>query len=287
MRALGEQCCKLLNVIPAKGGVSKCFSPHMIMNKTHLQCDKDFKHMIGDCGMANAPTDNTMKPRAVEAIHLRPVDGAQGGHECMHLQTGKRIQSTRFEPLLITETVMRHVEKLATKQGTLSFKITTRDGKMLCDSAQIAGVDDEASQNENDDENESTNEECEIHNEEFEEVEEECESTDDETSECSAASQNEANCDQNDDEENTTNNNNDDNCSEGINEDADGHSEGTNEDADGHSEGANEGADGQNEDDEDVDNTRPRRSARTTKAVERLDPQWKGKSYHQTKKNTQ
>jgi len=262
IRALGEQCCKLLNVIPAKGGVSKYFSPHMIMNKTHLQYDKDFKYMIGDYGMANAPTDNTMKPRAVEAIYLRPIESAQGGHECMHLQTGKQTQSTRFEPLLITETVIRHVEKLATKQGILSFKITTRDGKVLYDSAQIAGVDDEASQNENDDENESTNEEYEIYNDEFEEIEEQYESTDDETSEYSTASNNEANYEQNNVEENTASNNNDENDSEGTNEDADGH----------------------DENDEDIENTGPRRSARTTKEVERLDPQWKGQTYHQTKK---
>ena len=70
IRALGEQCCKFLNIIPAKGGVSKYFSPYIITEKLNLNYDKDFKFLIGDYGMANAPTDNTMKARAVEEIYL-------------------------------------------------------------------------------------------------------------------------------------------------------------------------------------------------------------------------
>ena len=254
IRVLGEQCCKMLNIIPAKGGVSKYYSPHMIMKRTNLNYNKDFKHMIGDYGMANAPTDNTMKARAVEVIYLRPVENAQGGHECMHLNTGKKIVSTRFQPLLITDTVIKQVERLATAQGILSFKITTKNGNVLFDSAQIAGVDyGNAPQNQNEDETVS---EYELHDEEFEEIEETYESSDEE-SEYSVATNQEANSEQNN------------NKDEHENDDA--------------SEGSIETADGQESEEQDVAVNEPRRSTRTTTEIERLEPKWGGKVYHQTK----
>ena len=44
--------------------------------------------------------------------------------------------------MLITSTVIKKIERLATKQGILSSKITTCDGNILYDSAKIAGVND-------------------------------------------------------------------------------------------------------------------------------------------------
>ena len=162
------------------------------MKKRNLNYDKDFKHLIGDYGMANQPTDNTMKARAVETIYLRPLESSQGGHECMNLITGKKITSTRFEPLLITDIVVGQVEKLATRQGIFSFKINTNYEEKLYDSAKIAGVgSEEATKDEK-----SIIEEYEIHNEEFEEEEENYESSDEENenvSEYSEASSKEDN----------------------------------------------------------------------------------------------
>ena len=208
IRALGEQCCKLLNVILAKGGVSKYYSHFMIMKKRNLNYDKDFKHLIGDYGMANQPTDNTMKARAVGTIYLRPLDSSQGGHECINLITGKKITSTRIEPLLITDIVVRQVEKLATRQGILSFKINTNYEEIGYDSAKIIGVgSEEATKDE-----QSIIKEYKIHNEKFEEVEENYKSSDEENenvSEYSAASSKEDNYEQNIIENNKNNNDND------------------------------------------------------------------------------
>ena len=122
----------------------------------------------------------------------------------MYLTTGKTITSTKFHPLLITTTVIKQVEKLATRQGILSFKITTRDGMILYDSAKIAGVDNEEATNNNEtNDNDSIIEEYEIQNEEFEEIEEPYESSEDdeEASEYSMASNEEANYEQNNNEE--------------------------------------------------------------------------------------
>ena len=274
IRTLGELCCKLLNLLPAKGGVSKYYNPYMIMKKRNLNYNKDFKHLIGDYGMANAPTDNTMKARAIEAIYLQPIESAQAGHECMNLITGKTILSTRFEPLLITKTVIQQVERLATKQGIQSFKITNQEGETLYDSAKTAGVNEEeaSTTTTTTEDNESTTEEYEeykLYNEEFKEVDEpyKNEKSDNEESEYSTASKEEANYEQNNDKDN--NDNDDDNENDEDYESQGDTSEGTTEDADGH---------------KDEESERPRRSTQTTKEVERLEPRWRGQMYHQTDK---
>ena len=76
--------------------------------------------------MANVPTDDAMKARAIEAICLWPVESAQGGQECMNSLTGQTVPSSRFQPSLIAKIVMQQVERMARKQGTQSFEITTK-----------------------------------------------------------------------------------------------------------------------------------------------------------------
>ena len=61
----------------------------------------------------------------------------------MNLATSKTIRSNKFHPMLITSTVIKQVEQLATKQGILNFKITTRDGNIVYDSAKIVGANDD------------------------------------------------------------------------------------------------------------------------------------------------
>ena len=180
----------------------------------------------------------------------------------MHLHTGKKIVSTRFQPLLITDTVIKQVERLATAQGILSFKITTKNGNVLFDSAQIAGVDyGDAPQNQKED---KTVAEYELHDEEFEEIEETYESSDEE-SEYSVATI--AKCRN---EVTTMTNSEQNNNKDGY----------KNDDA---SEGSTETADGQESEEQDVAVNEPRRSTRTTTEIERLEPKWGGKVYHQTK----
>ena len=113
-----------MNALPVKGGASKHCSPHMILKRKLLDHGRDFKYPLGDCGTAGSHTDNTMKGRAVEAIHLRPLDKDQGGHECMNLITGKRMTCGRFECLMTAQTAMDQVERIAHKQNAMSFEIT-------------------------------------------------------------------------------------------------------------------------------------------------------------------
>ena len=44
---------------------------------SYVQAEHDPKHR------------NTNKPRTVDGIYLRPLNNQQGGHEVMHLYTGK------------------------------------------------------------------------------------------------------------------------------------------------------------------------------------------------------
>jgi hypothetical protein len=67
---------------------------------------------------------NTMEPRTKWAICLRPTGNMQGSYKFMSLCTGKKIVRCKFTEMLITESVIRQVNKWAKKdraQSRLTF----------------------------------------------------------------------------------------------------------------------------------------------------------------------
>ena len=123
-------CTKQLNYFPQRGGVSKYFSPHMIMSQRDLDYERDLKVPFGAyvqaCHEPN-PT-NTNAPRAIDAIYLMPLDNAQGGHEDMDLNSGRVVTRRKVTPLPVTPSVIKAVEAMAAKQGMKSLKFKNRHG---------------------------------------------------------------------------------------------------------------------------------------------------------------
>ena len=64
-----------LNYFPVKGGVSKYYSPRMILLGENLNYDKHFQVPFGSYAQACHEPDpsNTQVARAIDAIYLRPV----------------------------------------------------------------------------------------------------------------------------------------------------------------------------------------------------------------------
>ena len=65
---------KKLNFFPARHGVSKHFSPRMIVYKENLDCSKHLEFALGECAQAldepNIKNDN--EPRTLDCLFLRP-----------------------------------------------------------------------------------------------------------------------------------------------------------------------------------------------------------------------
>ena len=108
-----------LNLFPAKGGVSKYYSPRMILTERNLEYEKHCKVPFGAYVQATHETNatNSIAARTLDCIYLRANNNIQGRHEVMGLNTGRVITRSRVKILPMTEVVIKVVEAMAEKQG--------------------------------------------------------------------------------------------------------------------------------------------------------------------------
>jgi len=115
-----------LNIFPAKGGVSRHFSPFQIMHQRNLDYKMELCFETGAYILAqqvNKPS-NTNMARRIGCIYLRFVtENIQGGHELLDLQKGEVIKRPLggVKQCVITNSVIQQVRELATKQGFQSL----------------------------------------------------------------------------------------------------------------------------------------------------------------------
>ena len=143
IRVLVEESAEKLNWFPPKGGVSKYYSPYVIMKRRRLTYATHCQMSFGDYVQAHEDKSpkNTQAQRTLDCIYLRPTDNDQIGHEVLNLATGQPITRHRVTPVPITATIIKAVKALAEKDGMKGLRIKTKTGQILWDSAWIAGVD--------------------------------------------------------------------------------------------------------------------------------------------------
>ena len=248
-----------LNYFPVKGGVSKYYSPRMILMGEHLNYTKHFQVPFGAYVQAsNEPTPtNSQLPRTLDGIYLRPVTNIQGGHEILDLNTGKVITRRKVTEIPITKLVIQAVEDMAKREGFKSLKFKNRNNVVFHDTGLIAGVDDNKDETEYDEEEEDE----EYEDEEEEDVEEEPQEYDevdrDEVEELMDDAANPADYRENNDNEEEEEEEEEVETTGVVSEET------------------------EDDDDEETVESETRRSTRTSKPVERLEPKMKGQSYHQ------
>ena len=139
------ECTSKLNIFPAKGGISPYYSPRILLNQRTLDYKKECQVPFGAYVQAhNQPTyTNSNAPRTLDAIHLRPAQTMQGGHELMDLTSGLVITHANVTEIPVTDLVIKAVEKMGYDQGfpTTGMKFTNRQGQIYLDNDWIAGVD--------------------------------------------------------------------------------------------------------------------------------------------------
>jgi hypothetical protein len=113
-----------LNIFPVKGGVSKSYSPHMILNQTNLDYTKHCVVPFGAYVQANDESTKTSSnvTRTLDAIYLHPAQNQQGGHELMDLNSSQLISRNIVHKIPVTNVVIKAVEKMACQQGFKSLK---------------------------------------------------------------------------------------------------------------------------------------------------------------------
>ena len=143
IKMLAMECTNKLNFFPPKGEVSQYYSPRMILTGNVLDYNKHCSVPFGSYVQAhneNTPT-NSMAPRSLDCIYLRPVYNQQGGHEVLDLTTKRVITRRSVTPIPITSTVIAAVESMAAEEGMKGIKMRTKTGQVLYDSSWITGVD--------------------------------------------------------------------------------------------------------------------------------------------------
>ena len=129
-----ERCTKNRNLFVQEGGYSEYYSPHMMLSRRHIDFEKHVKYSFGSYGIAyhkNKPQKNDPRPRGLDVIYLRPLLELQGGHEVLHLATGRVINGPKFTPVVMTEMVIKRVEQMAKEQGLKSCKFYDRKRNLL------------------------------------------------------------------------------------------------------------------------------------------------------------
>ena len=138
------EASRKLNFVPAKHGISKHYSPRMILHQENIDFDRHCTHVLGEYVQAheNEQIKNNNKPRALDCLYLRPTGNYQGGHELLHLQTNRVITRHKVTSVPITPSVIKQVHTIAKMEDMpIGLKIKNRYNNILFDSSLAAGVD--------------------------------------------------------------------------------------------------------------------------------------------------
>ena len=108
-----------LNLFPAKDGVSKHYSPKMILTNESLDYDKHFQVAFGQYVQVNHESNqkNSNIARTLDAIYLRPNNNIQSGHEVMDLSTGRVITKLVVNPIPMSQNKIETVK--STRQNII------------------------------------------------------------------------------------------------------------------------------------------------------------------------
>jgi hypothetical protein len=116
-----------------------CFHPRM----TH------FENLSLRCLRPRGNSSYDVNDATLDAIHVRPAQNQQGGHELVDLNSGMMITQNIVHAIQVTDVVMKAVENLACKQGFKSLKFKNRHQVVAHDADWIAGVDCNCNNNDN------------------------------------------------------------------------------------------------------------------------------------------
>lgn len=105
-------CMFWLNAVPAKSGMSECFSPREIVIRQKVDYVKHCK--VGfrvHCKVYNEPTlSNNFTPRTHHLICMEPTGNLQGTYKFFCLDTGRTLKRRVFKELYMPASVIRKVE---------------------------------------------------------------------------------------------------------------------------------------------------------------------------------
>jgi hypothetical protein len=112
VKYLVMESARKLNYFPNKDGISKYYSPMMILHQENIDYECHCEYRIGEYVLAHdePKRTNTNAPRALDYIYFRALDSIQEGHELLHLQTKSVIKRHKLvTKMVLTSSIIKMV----------------------------------------------------------------------------------------------------------------------------------------------------------------------------------
>ena len=107
-----------LNAFPAAGGASRELSPRTVVTGQQVDYKRHCRFQFGEYAQTHEEHNNSMNPRTVGAIALRPVGNGQGSFYFMSITTGRVLNRLHATALPMPDEVIDKIHRMARQQKT-------------------------------------------------------------------------------------------------------------------------------------------------------------------------
>eukprot|EP00934_Nitzschia_sp_Nitz4_P008987 Nitzschia sp. Nitz4//scaffold353_size16344//11151//16190//NITZ4_008865-RA/size16344-processed-gene-0.13-mRNA-1//1//CDS//3329548925//8977//frame0 len=116
---MAKSCVFWINALPQRNGVSKQLSPRTIITGMSIDYRRHCQYEFGEYVQTHEEHDNTMAPRTIGALALRPTGNAQGGYYFYNLSSGRIVNRNRATKVPMPGDVIERVELLADRHNAM------------------------------------------------------------------------------------------------------------------------------------------------------------------------
>ena len=105
-----------LNAFPAAGGASQDLSPRTIITGQQVDYKWHCRFQFGEYAQTHEEHNNSMNPRTVGAIALRPVGNGQGSFYFLSITTGRVLNRLHATAITMPDDVIDKIHRMARQQ---------------------------------------------------------------------------------------------------------------------------------------------------------------------------
>ena len=105
-----------LNGVPPNDSLGNGLSPQTIITGQKLDYNRHCRYQFGEYTQTHEQHDNSMNPRTVGALALRPTGNAQGSFYFLSISTGRVLNRLRATPLQMPDDVVDRIHHMARQQ---------------------------------------------------------------------------------------------------------------------------------------------------------------------------
>ena len=129
---MAKQATFWLNSFPHPLGISSTMSPRQIVTGEQIDYNRHCRFKFGEYVQCHEEHENSMAPRTIGALALRPTGNRQGSFYFLNLASGRVISRNHATKLPIPQEAIDRINKLATAQAAQpGLAFGNRDNRVL------------------------------------------------------------------------------------------------------------------------------------------------------------